>query len=218
MPEDTTVETEGAVDESTADDTATDASDESDPEGADQLGDAGKKALDAMKAKWQAERTRRREIEAQLSEAARPKADDAKDAPDADAIRKEAETAAQQKANARIVRSEVKAAAAGKLADPADAYRFLDLDAFEVDNDGNVDEDEIAEAIDDLLKKKPYLAAAQGNGKRFQGGGDGGTRKESRPSQLSKADVQRLAAEGKHAEIEKARKEGRLDDLLSGKS
>ncbi len=66
------------------------------------------------------------------------------------------------KANRRILRSEVKAAAAGKLADPNDALHMLDLDQFEVDDDGNVDEDEIATAIADLLEKKPYLAAQSG--------------------------------------------------------
>ena len=175
MPEQDAPTTEPVVDESTADDATTEVEDDDDPEGADKLGDAGKKALDAMKAKWQAERTKRREAEAKL---AAPKPDDKRaDEPDLDAIRKEAETAAQRKANARILRSEVKAAAAGKFADPADAYKFLDLTQFEVDDDGNVDEDEIAEAIDGLINAKPYLAAAQGSAKRFQGGGDGGARK-----------------------------------------
>ena len=105
--------------------------------------------------------------------------------------RREAEQAATAKANARILRSEVRAAAAGKLADPKDALRFLDLDQFEVDEDGEVDEDEIADAIEDLVKRKPYLAAAQGgNGKRFQGRGDGGTRPrppKARPKSLGEA-------------------------------
>ena len=37
-------------------------------------------------------------------------------------------------------------------------------------------------------------------------------------AQLTRADVERMAREGKHAEIEQARKDGKLDDLLSGKS
>lgn len=75
-------------------------------------------------------------------------------------------------ANARIVRAEVKAAAGGKLADPNDAIRLLDLDEFEVDDEGNIDPKAISKAIDELVKSKPYLAA--NGGKRFQGGGDGG--------------------------------------------
>src|SRR5699024_8991195 len=109
----------------------------------------------------------------------------------------------------RILRSEIKAAGTGRLADPTDAYSFLDLTQFEVDDDGNVDEDEIAEAIDELVKKKPYLAA-QG-GRRFQGSADGGTRKEARPKQLTRADLAGMSP----AEIDQAHKTGRLHDLLN---
>ncbi|MFE5544569.1 hypothetical protein ACFQ71_12205 [Streptomyces sp. NPDC056534] len=176
---------------------------EGDPEGAEELGDKGKRALASMKGKWRAERDRAKELEQRLAE---------KDTVDeTERVRREAETAALSKANARIIRAEVKAAAAGKLADPADAYRFLDLDTFEVDNDGNVDSEEIAEAIDDLIKNKPYLAAAPA--KRFQGTGDGGAaRKASRPKQLTRADLKSMTPEA----IDKAREDGRLDDLMGG--
>jgi hypothetical protein len=151
-----------------------------DQSGEDQLGDAGKRALDAMKAKWRAERDAHRETKRRLEEAAKPSGDGE---PDAETIRSQARAEAIAEANERIVRSEVKAAAAGKLNDPSDALRLLDLSGFEVDADGNVDEDEIAEAIEDLISKKPYLAAAQG-GRRFQGGADGGARKEQKPPTL----------------------------------
>lgn len=168
------------ADDATDDVQATDAADTDADDGqdgaADQLGDAGKKALDAMKAKWRAERDRAKALEAQLAKAAKP-ADDG-DKPDPEAIRAEAKREAQAAANERILRSEVKAAAAGKLADPADAHRFLDLSQFEVDDDGNVDQEELDDAIDELLKKKPYLAAAQGQQRRFQGSADSGARKE----------------------------------------
>ena len=186
---------------------------DADPEGADQLGDPGKKALDTMKGKLKAERERRRALEAQLAERDKP-ADG--DQPDPDALVRQAEAQALARVNERLVKAEVKAAAAGKLADPADAHRFLDLSAFEVDDDGNVDADEVADAIDDLLKSKPYLAAQGGTPKpRFQGTADSGARKgNARPSQLTEADVKRLSAAGKHAEIVKAQNEGRLDDYL----
>lgn len=58
----------------------------------------------------------------------------------------------------RVVRSEVRVAAAGKLANPEDAAHFIDLDKFKVDPSGDVDTKAIAAAIDDLLKEKPYLA------------------------------------------------------------
>lgn len=180
----------------------------------DALGDAGKKALDAMKGQRNAARGELRAFKAlgltpsQIT-ALTVKPDAEK--PDVAAIQHTADVAAQTKANGRIIRSEVKAAAAGKMTDPADAYKFLDLTKFEVDDDGNVDEADIAEAIDDLVKKKPYLAA---QGKRFQGQGDGGTRNENRPSQLTNADLAAMSAD----EVVKARKDGRLNDLMGIKS
>ncbi|MET9999838.1 hypothetical protein ABZ069_23190 [Streptomyces microflavus] len=172
-----------------------------DPEGAADLGDKGKRALASMKGKWRTERDKRRELEKQIAD---------KDAGDEAAqARREVEQAALSKANSRIVRSEVKAAAKGVLADPGDAYKFLDLGQFEVDDDGNIDSDEIAEAIETLVKEKPYLAAAPA--RRFQGTGDGGAaRKASRPKQLTEGDLKKMTAE----QIVKAQDDGRLDDLL----
>lgn len=188
-------------------------SDEDSDEGEDKLGDAGKKALDRQKARANSERDKRKALEAELA-ALRAKSAGG-DENDIEAARKaardEGKAEALSRANERILRSEIRAAAAGKLNDPADALKLLDLSKFEVDDDGNVDEDEIADAIADLVKNKPYLAA-QG-GKRFQGSGDGGARKESRPTQLSRDDMDRMTPE----QIEKARLEGRFDDLLTGK-
>jgi hypothetical protein len=179
----------------------------------DSLGDAGKKALDAMKAKWQKERDLRKAADAKLAEATKPKPKD-DDKPDVDSIRAEVEKAATAKVNERIIRSEIRAAAAGKLQDPKDALAHLDLKQFEVDDDGNVDEDEIADAIADLLKRKPYLGVTQGDGKRFKGTADAGVQGKAGKPQLTEADVKQLAAQGKHAEIEKARLDGRLNTLL----
>lgn len=178
--------------------------DEPDPDGADELGDKGKRALASMKGKWRAERDRAKELEQRLAD---------KDGVDeAEQVRRKAEQDALSKANTRIVRAEVKAAAKGVLADPADAYKFLDLDQFEVDENGDLDSDEVAEAIEELIKSKPYLAAAPA--RRFQGTGDGGAaRKASRPKQLTRADLKTMSAEA----IDKAREDGRLDDLMGGK-
>ncbi|MDT0270264.1 hypothetical protein RM844_28735 [Streptomyces sp. DSM 44915] len=174
-----------------------------DPEGADQLGDKGKRALATMKGKWRAERDKRRAAEEKLNQQAGQD--------DAERARAAAESAALAKANARILRAEVRAAAKGKLADPKDALTFLDLDQFEVGDDGEIDADEIEEAIDELIKNKPYLAA-QGR-PRFQGTGDGGAaRKASRPRQLTKSDLKSMTAE----EIDAAREAGKLDDLMGG--
>lgn len=142
------------------------------------------------------------------------------DAPDPDAIkaeaRKEALAEAKAASDARILRAEIKAAAGTKLADPNDAVRLLDLDDFEVDEHGNVDQAEIAKAIDALVKSKPYLAA---EGKRFQGGGDGGAREGSQtPTQLTQSELKRMYDDKQYAEIDKARQEGRLADLFGAKT
>lgn len=175
-------------------------------EGADALRDAGKQALDRMKTQRNTERDRRKAAEAKVAELEAklnpPKQDDK---PDAAAIQREAEA----KANQRILKAEVKAAAAGKLADPTDALTMIDLSQFEVGPDGDVDADEIAGAIDELLTRKPYLSA-QG-GRRFQGSADGGARKGNREgAQLTKADLEGMSPE----QIVKAQNEGRLNNLL----
>jgi len=214
--EDVPTEETPEVDPAAVDDPeAVEAAEETDdPEGAEALGDPGKKALDTMKGKLKAEREKRRALEAALAERDKP-ADGVQ--PDQDALVRQAEQTAMVRVNERIVRAEVRAAAAGKLADPADAYRFLDLSQFEVDDDGNVDADEVSDAIEDLIKSKPYLAAQGGTPTkpRFQGTADSGARKgNARPTQLTEADVKRLSAAGNHAEIVKAQNEGRLDDYL----
>lgn len=75
--------------------------------------------------------------------------------------RQEALTEATTEANARIVRAEVIAAAARKLQDPADAVAHIDLKKFEVDDKGDVDRKAIGDAIDELVKSKPYLAGTR---------------------------------------------------------
>jgi hypothetical protein len=191
-----------SVDEPTPAAPATDAAP---ADGETALGDAGKKALDAMKA----ERKTARDQAA--AEKARADALQAKlDGKEAEfAAEQKSEQAAQAKFNDRIIKTEVKAAAKGVLADPADAYKFLDLSKFEVDDDGNVDEAVIAKALTDLIEKKPYLAAQGGT--RFQGTADGGARNDAaKTSQLSQADLASMTP----GEVNKARREGRLDDLL----
>lgn len=180
-------------------------------EGEQALGDAGKKALDAMKAKWKDADKLAKENAAALA-ALQAKLDGKEKEHAAEQAKREAEQAVLAKANDRIRKSEIKAAAKGVLADPQDAYKFLDLEQFEVDADGNVDEDAIAKALADLVKTKPYLAVQ--DGKRFQGAADAGTRNESRPAQLTRADLARMTPQ----DIEKARIDGRLNDVLGIKT
>jgi len=175
--------------------------DDADPEGADKLGDEGKRALAAMKGKWHSERDKRRELEQKLA--------DKDGVDDAEQARRKAETDAIAKANGRILKAEIRAAAKGRLADAKDALTFLDLEQFEVGEDGEIDSEEIEEAITGLLKDKPYLAAA--TAKRFQGTGDGGAaRKASRPKQLTEKDLKTMTPE----QIVKAQDAGQLEDLL----
>jgi hypothetical protein len=147
----------GTLPAATPDDTGDDAAagDEPDPDGADELGDKGKQALERMKERLRNERAARRAAEQALAE---------KSGED-DAARVQREAVA--KANQRILRSEIKAAAKGVVNDDAlpDIFALIpktDLDAIEVDDDGNVDEDEVAALVADLVKKKPYLAAQGG--------------------------------------------------------
>lgn len=143
------------------------------------LGDAGKKALDAMKADRNQARDDLKALRAEF-DAFKAKAD-GKEAEHAAAIEAQrVKDEALAAANARILSAEVRASAAGKLADPQDALRFIDLSSFEVADDGSVDGSAITAAIEDLIKTKPYLAVQ--DGKRFQGTADAGARNESAPS------------------------------------
>lgn len=175
--------------------------------GEEALGDKGKKALDAMKAERNAAREEARKAREE-ADALKAAAEGREAEHRAEQERRATEREALEKANDRIRRSEVKAAAKGVLADPADAYKFLNLEEFEVDDDGNVDEQAIADALADLVKSKPYLAVQ--DGKRFQGDPDAGARNEARPAQLTQSDLDRMTPE----QISEARKKGQLDDLL----
>ncbi len=171
---------------------------------ADQLGDAGKKALDAMKSKWQKARDELRDLKAQ--QAASAKTDDP--AQDPAEIRKQAQAEARAEVLNERALDKVEAKAAKLFADPEDARALLAGRVADFLDDGQVDVDAINEALADLLKKKPHLAAA--TAKRFQGGADGGARKGSQVAQLTQQDLTRMTPE----QIVKARTDGRLTDLM----
>ncbi len=65
--------------------------------------------------------------------------------------------------NARLATAQ--AALTGKLADPTDLPFTDDL----LDDDGLVDEDKVHAAVDDLLQRKPHLAARRPTGNVGQG-------------------------------------------------
>jgi hypothetical protein len=170
-------------------------------EGAEALGDAGKKALDTMKAERNAERARARELQAE------------RDALLAKLEGREAEFQAEvekrKTQNEAILRAELKAAAKGKLADPADASLFINLADFEVSDAGDVDADALNTAIDDLIARKPHLAATAP--RRFEGDADAGQKGDRKGAQItSREELNRMTPE----QIVEAEAAGRLDVLM----
>jgi hypothetical protein len=124
----------------------------------DGLGEAGKRALDAERNARKAAERKARDFETELNRFRESSMSEQEKA--IEQAKREARAEATTAFNGRLVQAEVRAVAAGKLADPEDAVRFLDLDEFTVDGDGKVDRKPITGAIEKLLKDKPYLAAS----------------------------------------------------------
>lgn len=117
--------------------------------------------------------------------------------------------------NNLAVSATVQASATGRLVNPADALRFLDISDITVSEDGRIDTKTIDERIDTLVKEHPYLA--QGGNNAGQTGiiPPSGTRDgDHETGQLKREDLKNMTPE----QIEQARLKGRLSDLLSGKS
>lgn len=190
------------------DDVVTDPDDDGqgEPEGADQLGDPGKKALDSMKSKWQKARDENKALKDQLA-AASKKTDDQTDPAE---LRKQLQAEARGEVLRDRAMDKIETHAARLFADPEDARALLASRVEDFVDDGQIDVDAINEALADLLKRKPHLAAA--TAPRFQGGADGGARKGSGPAQLTEQDLRRMTPE----QIVNAQNKGQLRDLLSG--
>jgi hypothetical protein len=134
---------------------------EPESEGADKLGDAGKKALDRMKAERAAAKKEAAEAKKRADELARKVADfEDRDKSELEKATTKAERFAEQaaKATKRAVLAEVRAAAA-EFADPEDAAAFLDLSSYTSD-DGEIDTEAISADLDALLDRKPHLRRA----------------------------------------------------------
>lgn len=130
--------------------------------------------------------------------------------------RREGREEATKTANTALVRAELKAAATGKVKNPALALKLVDTSAIEVNADGEVDSDALNDAITKLITDYPELAA---DGSKFSGTADQGTKgKESRPAQISESELARMKAAGDDEGIVKARAEGRLNDILGIKT
>ncbi|MEU9149205.1 hypothetical protein AB0D59_01295 [Streptomyces sp. NPDC048417] len=132
--------------------------DPADPEGAGQLGDAGKRALDAMKNERNAAKKAAAD-EKKRADAAERKVREYEDAQKSDLERVQGEaeraTARAEAATKRAVTAEVRVAAAD-FADSDDAIAFLDLSAYTDDN-GDIDTEQIRTDLADLLARKPHL-------------------------------------------------------------
>ncbi|MFJ8472172.1 hypothetical protein [Kitasatospora sp. NPDC094011] len=121
-------------------------------------GDQGARADDQAAALTAAESARaaaeKRAAEAEQEAARLRRTNAASKGTDLDAIKAEirAEFAAE------LVRAEVRAAAAGRLRDPADALALVDLAAL-AGSDGSVNSAAVTSAISKLVESKPYLAA-----------------------------------------------------------
>lgn len=131
--------------------------------------------LGKLKATLAAERRARAAAEREATKLRDEHATDAEKA--VAAAREEGRREALGQVAGRMVEAEVRAAAAGKLADPADAIRLLDLTGF-VDDAGEIDAKAIVAAVDELVTAKPYLAAnaAKSNGTAAASAAPQGTR------------------------------------------
>lgn len=165
------------------------------PEGAEALGEPGKRALDSMKEQRNAARDQVRDLTTQLEQAQQS----------GTSTRERVQSLSEQ-----LVKANVLAAAKGQLTNPEDAFAFLDLNSFEVGDDGNVDSSAIEQAIGGLLEQRPYLA---GEAPRFQGSaGGGGSSPDPAQQQVTQDELNRMTSE----EVLKAKQQGRLDSLLKG--
>lgn len=148
---------------------ATDPKDPPAPEGDPKLGPEGEKALEAFKDRARTAERDLKKIQKELEDLRNANATEQEKA--IAAARAEGKAEALKVANERLVRAEVMAAAADKLAKPALAARLLDLDKFEIDEHGDVDTKAIASAIDALVKENPELAKAGQRPAPLPGGG-----------------------------------------------
>jgi hypothetical protein len=157
-------------DEKTAEDATADTDDDagkSDDESTD--ADIDWKAM-ARKHEREAKKARKENADAQAKLAAKDEAAKSDQEKAIDKARKEAaeeakgETSKQYRT--KIKNAEIRAAAAGKFADPGDAVALLKLDDEDIfDDEGEINADAIKVALDELLESKPHLAAGQGTGR-----------------------------------------------------
>lgn len=216
MPDDNTNTDTTTTDTTSADQTgsttSTDSSNSDYPEG---LGDAGKRAIDRMKA--ERDEARRLLRESQTSQNTQTQNTDTSDRngrKDDDNKGKSAEDVENEiisRLTQQALRSSVREVAGSKLADPNDALVLGNWSDMTPNEFGEFDRSAISQRIDDLTKAKPYLLK---NEKKFEGSAEGGNRGETQTQgQVTREQLKSMTP----AEINKARSDGRLRDVLSGK-
>lgn len=190
-----------------------------DPEGVAALGDAGKRALDVMKAERNDAKAKLAAALAEVErlkpkpEPATPAAATADSAPDVASIVKSATDQLRAESLLEKAADKLEAKAAALLHDAGDATRHLKASQFV--KDGVVDLAAMDDALKALVEGKPYLA--KDSKPKFEGGADGGAKPDiPGKQQWSQADLDRQAALGVPGAlaIEKARVAGNLDNLL----
>jgi hypothetical protein len=183
-------------------------------EGEEALGDAGKRALDKVRADYRAEKTRRKELETELA-AAKATAQEGKPSeqtPSVDQLREQALTQARAETLNERALDRLEARAARQFHDPADARAFLASRVGEFVDGAQIDNGAIDEALAELLTARPYLGTAATARPKFEGTGDNGARKGAEGvKQLGKADAARMSAD----EIVAAQKAHQFDEYLA---
>lgn len=125
----------------------------------DKPGESGNDSAAELSAERAARTAAEKRAETAEAEAARLRRSNAAQKPgDLDALREEIRAEFTE----QLVRAELRAAAAGRLRDPADALALVDVAAL-VGTNGDVDGAAVASALDQLVKDKPYLAVTEGS-------------------------------------------------------
>jgi hypothetical protein len=181
------------------------------PGGDAALGDAGKRALDAMKVERKAAEDRARKAEAELETLRTSQLSEHEKA--IAQARREATAEAIDKAHAMVRRSEVRRAlqAAGVTSDALDlAAGAAEFSELAVDDDGLVAD--LERAVDSFRRSHPSLfATARPAAGNFDGGSGGASAAQSwtrdQIGQMSQAEFEK-----NEAEIMRAMREGRIRD------
>lgn len=115
----------------------------------------------------------------------------------------------------QVLQANVTAAATGKLINPSDALKLIDFSDLTADDQGGYDQQAIGEKIDALVTVHPYLA--QGGNKAGLTGiipPSGARDGDHQAGQLTRDDLKNMTTK----QIDEARRKGRLNDLLAGRS